>query len=40
MTKSITTVNHTKHMDINYKYVNQYVENGIIQIIFIQREEK
>ena len=26
----------TKHVDIRMKYVNEYVEDGIIKIIFVQ----
>ena len=36
MSKNISTSNRTKHVDIRTKYVNEYVEDGIIKIIFIQ----
>ena len=34
MASNISTTCYTKHMDIRYKYVNQYVEDGIVKIIF------
>ena len=36
MSKNISTSNRTKHVDIRTKYVNEYVEDGIIKIIFVQ----
>ena len=30
------TMSCTKHVDIWYKYVNEYVEDGIVEIIFIK----
>ena len=33
--KNISTSNHTKHVDICTKFVNEYVEDGIIKIIFV-----
>ena len=35
MASNITTL-CTKHVDIRYKYVNEYVENGIVKINFIK----
>ena len=35
ITSSIMTTSHTKHMDIQYEYVNKYVEDGIVKIIFV-----
>ena len=34
MATIIMTTSHTKHVDIPYKYVNVYVEDGIVKIIF------
>ena len=36
MASNITTASHTKHVDVRYKYVNEYVEDGVINIIFVQ----
>ena len=36
MESNIMTTSHTKHMDIWYKHVNEYVEDGIIKIIFVK----
>ena len=35
MASNIMTTSHTKHVDIWCKYVNEYVENGIVKIIFV-----
>ena len=35
MASNIMTASNTKHMGIRYKYVNEYVEDGIITIIFV-----
>ena len=31
---NITTTSHTKHVDIRYKYIDKYVKNGVVNIIF------
>ena len=36
MASNVTTTCHTKHVDIWYKYVNEYVEDGIVKIIFVK----
>ena len=36
MASNITAMNHTKHVDIRYKYVNEYVEDGTVKIIFVK----
>ena len=36
MASNITTSNHTKHVDIRYKYVNEYVEDGTVKIIIFK----
>ena len=35
MANNITTMSCTNHMDIRYKYVNEYVEDGLAQIVFV-----
>jgi len=35
MAENVTTTSCTKHVDIRYKFVNEYVEDGIIKIIFV-----
>ena len=32
-------MNHTKHVDIRYKYVNEYLEDGTVKIIFVKSAE-
>ena len=39
MANNIMTTSHTKHVDIQYKYVNEFVEDGIIKIIFVKSAE-
>lgn len=39
MSKNISTSSRTKHVDIRTKYVNEYVEDGIIKIIFVQSSD-
>ena len=34
MASNITTTCHTKHVDIRYKYVNEYVEDRVVKIMF------
>ena len=36
MASNIMTMSHTKHLDIWYKYVYEYVEDGIVKIIFVK----
>ena len=36
MTSNITTTYHTKHVDIWYKCVNEYVEDGVVKMIFVK----
>ena len=36
MASNITTTCHTKHVDIRYKYVNEYVEDGVVKIVFVK----
>ena len=35
MASNITIMSCTKHMDIRYKYVNEYVEHRVVKIIFL-----
>ena len=36
MARNIATTSCTKHVDNQYKYVNEYMEDGIVQIIFVK----
>ena len=36
---NITTMSCTKHADIRYKYENDYVEDGAVEIIFVKSDE-
>ena len=36
MASNITLTWHTKHVDIRYNYVNEYIEDGIVNIIFVK----
>ena len=39
MASNISTTYHTKHVDIRYKYVNEYVEDGVVQMTFVRSSE-
>ena len=39
MASNITTTWHSKHVDIRYKYVNEYVDNGVVKIVFVKSAE-
>ena len=39
MSGNVTTTSRTKHVDIRYKFVNEYAEDGIIKIIFVRSED-
>ena len=39
MSKNVTTSPRTKHMDIRYHFVCEYVEDRFIEIIFVQTKE-
>ena len=39
MSKNITTASTTKHVNIRCKYVNEYVEDGLIKIIFLKSQK-
>ena len=36
MSKNINTTSDTKHVDVRTKYVNEYCEDGIVKIIFVE----
>ena len=36
MASNITTTCCTKNVDIRYKYVNEYVEDGVVKIVFVK----
>ena len=36
MASNVTTTCHTKHVDLWYKYVNEYVKDGIVKIISVK----
>ena len=39
MASNITTMSCIKHVDIWYKYVNEYVEDEVVKIIFVKPDE-
>jgi transposase InsO family protein len=39
MANNVTTSNRTKHVDVRYRYVNEFVEDGFVTIIFVRSEE-
>ena len=39
MASNITTMSCTEHMDIRYKYVNEYMEDRTVKIVFVKSAE-
>ena len=39
LANNITTMSHTKHFDIRYKYANKYMENKVVNIIIVKSAE-
>ena len=39
MNSNTTTTSCTKHVDIRYKYVNEYFEDGVVKIVFVKSAE-
>ena len=39
MTENVTTSDRTKHIDVRYHFVREYVEEGIVKIIFVRSAE-
>ena len=39
MSKNINTTGHSKHIDERTKYVNEYVEDGVLKIVYVKSEE-
>ena len=39
MASNLTTTCCTKHMDRRYKYVNEYVEDRVVKIVFVKSAE-
>ena len=36
MVVNASAISHTKNVDTRYKYVNEYVEDGIMEIVFVK----
>ena len=36
MASNLATTCHTKHRGIRYKYVNEYVEDGLVKIVVVK----
>ena len=39
MSENVTTTQRTKHVDIRYNYVREYIQDGFIKIIFVKSED-
>ena len=39
MSKNISTTWRSKHIDVRTKYVNEYVEDGVLKIVYVKSEE-
>jgi hypothetical protein len=39
MAANVTTSTHTRHVDVRYHFVREFVENGFIRIVFVRTTE-
>ena len=39
MSENISTSNRTKHVDCRVRFVNQFVEEGFLKIVFVKSED-
>ena len=39
MSKNINKMGHSKHIDMRTKYVNEYVEDRVLKIVYVKSEE-
>ena len=39
MSTNLTTMGRTKHVDVRTKYVRDYVEDGVLKLIFVKSED-
>jgi hypothetical protein len=39
MANNISTSPRTKHIDVRYRYVNEFIEDGIIKVVFVKTAE-
>ena len=39
MSKNINMMGRSKHIDLRTKYVNEYVEDGVLKIVYVKSEE-
>ena len=39
LSKSATLSNRTRHIDTRYHFVREYIENGILKIVFVKSED-
>ena len=38
MTENVSTSSRTKHVDVKYHFVREYVEDGFVKVIFVRSE--
>ena len=39
MSKNVSTTSRSKHIDVRTKYVNEYVQDGVLKIDYVKQEE-
>jgi hypothetical protein len=39
MSENVTATQRTKHIDVRYHYVREFIEEGFIKIIFVKSED-
>jgi hypothetical protein len=39
MSENVSTTSRTRHVDVRYHYVREYVEDGFVRILFVRSED-
>ena len=39
MSENVAILNRTKHVDVRYHFVREFVQDGFIKVIFVKSEE-
>ena len=39
MSENVSTTNRTKHVDVRYHFVREFIEDGFVKIVFVRSKE-
>ena len=39
LSKSATTSNRTRHIDTRYHFVREYIDDGVLKVVFVKSED-